>query len=219
MGSGGTNERQIHLAAWKGAEREERQLAQELHDGLCQSLVGMALMVQLMTRSKGASNSSRRSELLQQVSRGLDTAIEQSRSLMQAQVLFDVPGTLPELLEKLVSGMRATVPCEFAKRGEFTALTPEEARAFYRVARECLRNILREAQAQRIRVELSATGVDEVALEIQHDGRESRPGVASPIFEGDGWTRRFAEAAGLRWRMSQGKDGSTLRCWLARKQV
>jgi PAS domain S-box-containing protein len=168
-------------------EAERRRVARELHDEIGQALTAIKLNLQAVEQS--ADTSPLAPQLNESV--GLvDRALQQVRDLS-----FDLrPSLLDDL--GLIAALRWYVDREARRAGlipEFVAdlsetrLPPELETACFRITQGALTNVLRHAQARRIRVELKQRG-SELHLTIRDDGIG---------FEVDAVWRRRASDGGL----------------------
>jgi PAS domain S-box-containing protein len=168
-------------------EAERRRVARELHDEIGQALTAIKLNLQAVEQSADTS------PLAPQLNEGVglvDRALQQVRELS-----FDLrPSLLDDL--GLIAALRWYVDREARRAGlipEFVAdlsetrLPPELETACFRITQGALTNVLRHAQARRIRVELKQRGT-ELHLTIRDDGIG---------FEVDAVWRRLASDAGL----------------------
>jgi signal transduction histidine kinase len=156
--------------------RERRQLADDLHDGIGQSL---ALANMLLTRLRSQPASAPR--LVAEASTQIEDAIVGAKALM-----FDlcppslhelgIVGAIDALLEQ--AGPRFELAWELVHDGSDLPLS-EDHRAFvYRAVRELLGNVHKHAHATRVRVALARVGHD-LVLEVADDGN-GMP-VAAPM--------------------------------------
>jgi signal transduction histidine kinase len=150
-------------------EAERRHLARELHDEIGQALTAVKINLQAVQRSAGeGANPARIEESVAIV----DRALQQVRNLS-----LDLrPSLLDDL--GLVAALRWYLDRQAQRAGfaaEFTADPPgirvpaNLETACFRVAQEALTNVVRHAQAKRVRVELRQQG-SELHLRIRDDG-------------------------------------------------
>jgi signal transduction histidine kinase len=149
-------------------EQERASLARELHDQLGQSLVAIALNLELMKGDLSPASKARVPESM----RAIEKMIEQVRTLA-----FELrPASLDEF--GLVGALRIIVVRHGERSGSrasFTA-TPIEMRApveietaCFRIAQEALSNITRHSRARHVDVTLVAQD-DTLVLTIKDDG-------------------------------------------------
>jgi len=150
-------------------ERQRRDLAQDLHDSIGQTLALSKLRVDSMRYGEGASKISPE---LESLSRNLEDAIEQTQSLifrLSPPVLYQVG--LGEALEYLAESMERSYGVSIAVSSEVNALRlPEdESVLLFRAVQELLINIVKHAKARRSRITLKR-GDNNVQVEVQDDG-------------------------------------------------
>lgn len=155
-------QRAAGVAALAGQEAERSRIAQELHDGVCQSLT--ALLLELGRIDDPA---------LENVREGLRTSLEEVRRVarqLRPHVLEDLG--LRSALAALGTDLFAHVPTHVV-RGIVPGL-PELDEAtelvVFRVAQEALTNVARHADAETVNLTLAMRG-DRLVLTVSDDGR------------------------------------------------
>ncbi|MGW2216883.1 sensor histidine kinase [Nonomuraea sp. NPDC001684] len=159
-------------------EEERRRLRRDLHDGLGQTLSGLAMTVN-MARLSLKSSPEAADGLLRELRTGMDAVTGDLRQL--------VYGLRPPALDDL--GLAAAVralaapdgpAAEVITEGDLTGLPAAVEVAVYRIAQEALTNVRRHARATRVRVELRREP-GALRLLVADDGRglppEHRSGV------------------------------------------
>jgi PAS domain S-box-containing protein len=164
------------------AEREQRRIGQDLHDGLGQLLTGAAMVSKAI-----AQRLKRKSKLLaaeaEKLTALLNDGIAQSRQLARGLQPLDEPGELPNALQEL--GYRTESMLGIACRIRADSL-PDccsllAATHLYRIAQEAVNNAVRHGQAKNIEISLKALGTA-MRLTIRDDGT----GFAEPRGRGLG---------------------------------
>jgi PAS domain S-box-containing protein len=150
-------------------ERQRRDLAQDLHDSIGQTLALSKLRVDSM---RYGEVSSKISPELEALSRNLEDAIEQTQSLifrLSPPVLYQVG--LSEALEYLTELMETSYGIPIAVSSELNSLLlPEdESVLLFRAVQELLINIVKHAGASRSSVTLKRSD-NQVQVEVQDDG-------------------------------------------------
>jgi PAS domain S-box-containing protein len=150
-------------------EEERKRLGLDIHDGVCQELVGIGILVE-SARQRGVSEMSdatlaRAQTHLRAVGEHLRLLARDLRPLQLSDL------GLGECLRALATGIAGhglvidvTVPDAIPRFGEDTEVT------VYRVAQEALANAVRHAAAARVTLTLG-TSNGELVLEICDDGR------------------------------------------------
>jgi signal transduction histidine kinase len=193
---------------------EERQrLARELHDNVTQVLSSISLMAQSLSAAwrKDPADGERRAERLRELAQ---MAFEEMRALLRELTPGDAISALPPsgaplqalagvLLEQhglataLTRLLNAMVPGNLALRLDFDGYVPQailHERALLRVCQEAVSNVIRHAEARRVKVTVR---IDDrrVHLRVHDDGR----GVGADTPRGFGFAsmeRRVDEIGG-----------------------
>ena len=131
---------------------ERRRLGHDLHDGLGQFLLGIALKTKLLeeTLTKEKSAEALRAREIVGL---MNTAITQTRNLAHGLDPVHVEANgLVAALRKLAAQTRELfqVECVFACRQEQLDVNPQTGIAFYHIAQEAIHNAIRHGQARRI---------------------------------------------------------------------
>jgi signal transduction histidine kinase len=152
------------------SDREQKQLARDLHDGLCQQLVGIAYLVK--------SSSGERAQL-DEIGKLLADAIEQTRSLARGlhSDALDVGGLETALRElaaqtERVYGLKCRIEI-----GDIAEPSRDACAHLYRIAREAVTNAAKHARAQQVDIALvGQDGALELAVRDDGVGMPARPG-------------------------------------------
>ena len=152
-------------------EHEQARFGQELHDGLCQQLVGLGFDIHLLEQSLRETAQPLAAQA-RRIAVSLDDALTAGRAL--ARNLFPVKledEGLASALQELAAGLtlRHGLTCRFENPDD--VLVPDNARAMhlYRIAQEALNNAVRHAQAREIVLRLTGTAA-ELHLTVSDDG-------------------------------------------------
>lgn len=138
------------------SEHEKCTLGEDLHDGLSQELIGLALAAKLagqQLRDRRPVSASQFEDIVL----GLNQAAARTRSLAQGLYPLKLEHQgLTLALREFCEEIQKTshIPCDFVAQSP-VALADGEARQLYRIAQEAIRNALKHAQAGRITVLLS----------------------------------------------------------------
>ncbi|MEV4379909.1 sensor histidine kinase [Streptosporangium sp. NPDC049644] len=145
-------------------EEERRRLRRDLHDGLGQSLSGMAMSINAARHSLRVSPETAE-RMLSELRSGMDSVTSDIRHL--------VYGLRPPTLDELglagavaeMAGSGATVEV----RGELSGLPAATEVAAYRIAQEALTNARKHAGATTVRLSLER-GEDFLSIRVHDDG-------------------------------------------------
>ena len=170
-------ERQIIEAA----TGEQRRIGQDLHDGLCQDLIGIAYSIDDI-RSDLPIQASAAVGSLKQVAASVRTAATQARDLSHGLNPVDVrAGGLPTALENLTSRVSKSfgIRCKFI--WDRIAQVPDDTTAthLYRITQEAISNAIKHGKAKTIQVSLTAPD-GELVLSVSDNGK----GISPPVRDG-----------------------------------
>ena len=196
---------------------ERRRLGHDLHDGLGQFLLGIALKTKLLadTLAKAESAEAWRAK---EVVGLMNTAIAQTRNLAHGLDPIHVEANgLVAALRNLAAQTRELfqVECAFACKQEKLDVNTQTGIAFYRIAQEAIQNAIRHGQARKINLELAADDT-QLCLKICDDGKGFTPNPKS--FSGMGlhiMQFRISSIGGHLNIESQPGRGARIECTVA----
>ncbi len=166
--------RRLEGALLDAIGREQRRLAQDMHDGLGQELTAIAMLVDGMAAQPQARESADRLARLKQLT---EYAIRTCRGVAHGLSPVGSDGGLGEALRTMVEAQRGglgpRVDCEVHGSAPLM-VPPQTADHLYRIAQEAVANAVRHAGARRVLVRLEVLP-EEVRLEIADDGVGMRP--------------------------------------------
>ncbi len=162
-------QRQLEGEILEISERERAQVGQELHDGLCQHLVGVALLAK--TLSNALVNARRpESQPAEELTQLIFTAVEQIRGVARGLHPVEVDeGGLLAALSDLAEQASLRLPCEMRTTGHPRVNDNEVATNLYRIANEALANAVKHSRATRVVIRLRQSA-DHLTLAIEDDG-------------------------------------------------
>jgi signal transduction histidine kinase len=153
------------------AEDERRRWAQELHDGVLQSLAAVRITLAAALQGSGDGRSERIEAAAEQTVEGLEDQITDLSRLIN--------DLRPAALERLgLSGALEALAEESANRGDFEVsteidlggeLTSDEERGVYRLVQEALTNVVKHSGAAHVWVRTQAAD-GAVDIEVRDDG-------------------------------------------------
>jgi signal transduction histidine kinase len=190
-------------------EHERSSLARELHDQFGQSLVGVALNLQVIKDDLPPASRARVPESI----RLIEQMLEQVRTLafeLRPSALNDL-GLVPALrLVVARHGERTGVPARFTATPAEVQATAGIETACFRIAQEALANVARHARARHVEMTLAMPG-DTLEIAIRDDGvgfdvERRRKGLGLT-----GMSERAALAGGQLEIDSEPGAGTTLR--------
>jgi signal transduction histidine kinase len=193
----------------QASDREQLQLAQDLHDGLGQHLIGAAFLLRPLRTALGGGAGGAQ---LDEVDRLLAEAIDQTRDLVRSlhSPTLEAAGLAAGLADLADHTARVFgVPCHVRDRAGFE-LPAAWCTHLHRIAREAVINAAKHASATAIEIELGRDA-DELTLVVRDDG----VGIGTPPPAGVG-LRLMAYRAKLLGASLQitahGDRGTTVTC-------
>ena len=167
-------QRGLEMKLIDATDTERRKLGEELHDGLCQHLVGVTYLLRSVQQSTDDATQKR----LDEVTGLLEEANEQVRGVAQGLHpvgvdQYGLGGALAQLKARIETafGLRCEVHCD-----EAPELGPGVAAHLFRIAQEALANAAKHASAKHVDVSVRV-GASEISLEIADDGIGLDPGT------------------------------------------
>jgi PAS domain S-box-containing protein len=173
----------LHVSEW-----EHRRIAQDLHDGLGQLLVGTVHLTSALQKELAVKSLSD-SRYLHRILKLLNEAVAQTRSL--ARGLHPVEPESDGLMASLEALAKRTkslfqVACRFHYQRPVLIYDNAVATHLYRIAQEAITNAIKHAKPKRIEISLSETA-GRINLTIRDDGtglpahRRKEPGMGLRI--------------------------------------
>jgi signal transduction histidine kinase len=155
----------------ESGEREQRRIGQELHDGLCQHLAGVAYLGQTLhddLEERGAPEAQSAEHIVELIKEGVLLARQTAKGL--DPVPMDAEGLMHALEDFAASSSRLfDVSCRFACDLPVLISSPAIASNLFRIAQESVRNAIAHGKAKNILIRLLA-GKGETELRIEDDG-------------------------------------------------
>jgi signal transduction histidine kinase len=139
------------------ADHEKQRLGRELHDGLCQSLAGIAALAATLSRSLAADGEPGPAAAANEIVQLLNEMIGQARDLAHGLGPFGLNGAgLAGGLEALARNVRHTyrASCTLAWDSRCPTLRDETAMHLLRIAQEAVRNAFAHGRADQIDISL-----------------------------------------------------------------
>jgi PAS domain S-box-containing protein len=167
-----TRQKRLEREILEIADLEKERLGRELHDGLCQSLAGIAALSSTLSRRLAASSESAASSMAAEITGLLNATITQARDLARGlgPVGLDEAG-LDGALETLALNVQHLfrVSCTFECDRPCLRLCREIEAHLFRVAQEAVSNAVAHGRASRIEIGLSSKD-GEGLLSVRDDG-------------------------------------------------
>jgi signal transduction histidine kinase len=159
---------QLEIALLEISEREQHRIGQDLHDGICQQLTGISLMV----KSIQAGASDNIPSALSPIVELINGCIEETRMVIRGlHPVSDSLGGLQVGLRELADSFTtsAGIRCEIHMNKEMPLLPRETSTNIYRIVQESIRNAVKHSQCETIEVRVHSSK-SELAISIVDDG-------------------------------------------------
>jgi two-component system, LuxR family, sensor kinase FixL len=166
-----TNRRQMERQIVEASAAEQRRIGQDLHDGLCQDLIGIAFQSDAVARQLQGSSPSDADEI-NKISAEVRRAASEARQLSHGLNPVDLhAGGLPAALEILTTKISDSfgVRCIFNWDQAAQAYDDVTATHLYRITQEAITNAIRHGKATRIDVDLRMSQGN-LALSVKDNG-------------------------------------------------
>ena len=166
---------QLEVALLEISEREQHRIGQDLHDGICQQLTGISLMVKSVQAGSAADTLSALSPIVALI----NGCIEETRMVIRGlHPVSDSLGGLQVGLRELADSLAtsAGISCEIEINGEIPILSTETSTNIYRIVQESIRNAVKHSQCRTIQVQVNSSNLgfsvlitdDGVGLGVEH---------------------------------------------------
>jgi two-component system, NarL family, sensor kinase len=156
--------------ALSASERERRQIAADLHDGVVQELAGAGYALAALQRKVDGPAAPN----VEQVGRVVRGAVESLRRLMVDIYPPDLSGAgLPGAIDDLAEPLRRAGVTVHVRAEPLPGADSDVAATLYRVARETLANVTKHAQASTVEIDLEPDRTGDascVVLRVADDG-------------------------------------------------
>jgi len=173
-----TGRRHLERQIIDAAASEQRRIGQDLHDGLCQDLIGIAFSINAIGITL-PSDPVAAVDTLKKVAASVRAAAGQARDLSHGLNPVDVrAGGLLVAMQNLASKVTETfgVACTFECHGGLRVPDDATATHLYRIAQEAISNAIKHGKAKKIEIGLSEHH-QILFLSVSDNGR----GMSQPI--------------------------------------
>lgn len=172
-----TERKRMEQAVMEISSREQRQIGQDLHDGLGQHLTGIAFMSKVLEQKLSSKNATEETADAAKIVQLVNEAIHKTRQLSRGllPVVLETDGLMGSL--KVWAGEMEDlfhIPCGFICPEPVLITELSTATHLYHIAQEAVNNALRHAKPNRILIALekeSGTGT----MSVQDDGAGLSP--------------------------------------------
>lgn len=166
-----TERRRLEREILEAGADEQQRIGQDLHDGLCQQLTGIAFAIEVLSK-KLVARSAPEAASIGKVGELVDQAITQARGLARGlqPVTLEANG-LVSALEELAAKIEEMfqVSCLFVCDGPCLVHDNGVATHLFRIAQEGVSNAVKHGKARTVFIDLADSG-NELRLAVRDDG-------------------------------------------------
>jgi PAS domain S-box-containing protein len=198
------------------AEREQRRLGQDLHDGVLQSIVATGYLI-CAARDTLAHEFPKVAAKLEQGQRLVDKAVQQARELSKGLFPSEIQwGGIGDALQELARQTEDTfgIACRFTGRKNAEPMDITLASHIYRIAQEAANNAAKHSKTKAIYIRLSLDH-GRLALTVRDSGIGFTKSAGPSIGMGQRIMQYRADIIGATLRIeSRQRKGTTVTCVL-----
>jgi PAS domain S-box-containing protein len=197
------------------SEREQRRIAQDLHDGLCQQLLGACFLTTTVERRLAQQNDPE-AKALHGIAEILRTSANDARALSHGLHPVDAgPRALMKALEQFagVTSRMFGIECRFVCPRPVSIRQEGTATHLYRIAQEAAGNAINHGGSRRVTIRLSQAGKGQIVLSIRDNGKGMPDGAPAATGMGLRIMRyRAATCGGKLEILKSPRGGVTVNC-------
>ena len=166
--------RRLEREILETGEREKARVGQDLHDGLCQSLAGIAFLAKVLQKNLEEAKLPQLAvaEKAEEIANLLKEGIAEARGLAEGMYPVNIEEYgLALALEKLAGDMaeRLRIECKFQCAAPVVLADKRAAAHLYRITQEAVNNAAKHGKAQSVVITVAEWG-GQVTLKIEDDG-------------------------------------------------
>lgn len=161
------------------SESEKKRLSRDIHDGLGQLLTGLRMEIQTLQNQFNSRNVEANSiqhgfDRLDGIAENMQKSVHQLCESRRAQALSRKD--LSDAIRELIDAVFSSVHIDVNFRSDIGNRLKDEDKKMdlYRIAQECVTNIVRHANAHKVEISCTAQ-TDWVVLRISDDGKGFKP--------------------------------------------
>jgi len=206
-----TVRRRLEHETLRTSEHERRRVGQDLHDGLGQMLTGISLISGNIARRLTLEGHSMGDELVEMTDLIRD-ADRLSRNIARGLVPVEMEGEgMSAALSALCDNARKffSVECEYSEEGDVSVKDGGAASNLYRIAQECVSNVVKHGRATKIDVSLVGKGSG-LTLKVTDNGVGFPDELKKDRGMGVDIMRHRARVINARLDISRAQEGGTV---------
>ncbi|MBN2532042.1 MAG: substrate-binding domain-containing protein [Spirochaetales bacterium] len=154
------------------SRKEQERIGQDLHDGLCQYLTGIAFMCNVLKnklKAKSMEEANDAEEILKLINQSIATTKNLARGLLPVELEEEgLVVALQDLAIKIEYQFK--IPCHFSANDGVTISNNMVAVHLYRIVQEAVNNAIKHAKPDNIYIQLQKKN-DKILLSVSDDGQ------------------------------------------------
>lgn len=166
-----TEQKNLEREILEVSQREQERIGSDLHDGIAQSLTGIALLSQVLLRELEAAQRAEAARA-KQIAGLVEQTLARTRILARGLAPVELDeGGFSAALEEMASGVEELYPVRCLCRCDASALVRDHEKAIhlFRIAQEAVTNALRHANPSAIEISLERNN-GRFVMSIKDDG-------------------------------------------------
>jgi len=178
-----TGRRRLERQILEAAANEQRRIGQDLHDGLCQDLIGIAFGIEAVARNLPADSDK---ESMAKLAAMVREAAGQARRLAHGLNPVDLKaGGLSAALENLAVKVTESfsISCTFQWDRKVRVRGDAAATHLYRIAQEAVSNAIRHGKASDVQINLTENS-GFIVLSVADNGKGMSEAAADSVRQG-----------------------------------
>lgn len=169
----GAHDTDANVLIGKGREKERKRIAQELHDGVLQSLSAVNIVLGQVTDQQRVPAKRAVANDLSRIARQIRNCVKEIRAITEDLEPPELDGVdLVEAMHRCIDALQARHPLQVLRHMESieAGLTARHKLGLFRIFQEALNNVAKHADATRVEVVLRQAG-EILHLTIKDNGR------------------------------------------------
>jgi PAS domain S-box-containing protein len=208
-----SNRRRLEQEILEASANEQRRIGHELHDGICQQILGASFGMEVLAQRLEAGRATKEVASVRKLMDLLNDTLTQARALSHGLNPIDLrAGGLAKALADLAARVSDTfrIECRFHEDGQVELADSATSTHLFRIAQESISNAIKHGKPKRIEVRLNGTPDGWLTLTVSDNGKGIP--AALPETEGRGLQIMQYRAAliGATVVIRPGKRGGTI---------
>jgi two-component system, LuxR family, sensor kinase FixL len=167
-----TDRKRLEKEILEISDKEKQRIGQDLHDDLCQYLVGISLLSNVLYENLMRQSLHKEAADAKQITDLVKPAVSQARSMAKGLSPLDLAGSgFISALEDLAlnAERRYRISCKFISDDQVIIEDGAVAMHLYRIAQEALNNAIKHSQGDQMKILLNSDG-EVVTIAVKDNG-------------------------------------------------